>query len=234
MRVDRATYRQKMNAEFLAQLSLLYPAYYVIPEGGAGLLGAQGFADYAEGVSSQLQENDLAIDSIWLPSGTGTTVAGLSARWPNVQAVCALALDQPQHYIAEIAGWSSQLQRSDLNNEKLNPIGWHGFNVPFGKLPASIMECCLAFWRETGVVFDPIYGSKVLFALQQAFANGLRNQNILIIHTGGVQGWRGFLVGKQAVPKEFQDAVEHYVADRASFILDDTDLTLGLSAPAKN
>ncbi|HEY6529455.1 MAG TPA: pyridoxal-phosphate dependent enzyme [Cellvibrionaceae bacterium] len=226
-RVDRTSYRHKTSAEFNAQLTEQYPGYYLIPEGGAGVLGAQGFADYAEAVSAQLINNDLAMDSIWLPAGTGTSVAGLAARWHNIQAVCALALNEPATYTQAIAAWTRQLCQAQPSL-KPYPIAWHGFALPFGKLTASILEACRAFWCETGLLFDPIYGGKVLLALQKAFDSGLRNQHILIIHTGGVQGWRGFFSRKNNIPDEIEHAVTAYFADKTSFILDDTDLTLGI------
>ncbi|MEY4589220.1 MAG: hypothetical protein RL497_1296 [Pseudomonadota bacterium] len=221
--VGRAEYRQKMDAQFSAQLQEKYPGFYVIPEGGAGVLGARGFADYAEAVSAQLINENLNIHSVWLPAGTGTSVAGLAAHWPNIQAVCALALSEPQPYIQAVAAWTHELQKT-ATHLNAHPVVWHGFNIPFGKLPQAIMECCWAFWCETGLLFDPIYGSKVLFALQRAFEQGLRDQNILILHTGGIQGWRGFFTGKHSIPNEFEHAVAHYLTQTQPFILNDIDL----------
>lgn len=231
MQVDRQTYRRKMQPEFFALLNNQYPGFFVVPEGGAGVLGAQGFTDYAEAVTEQLQQENLTLDSVWLPAGTGTCVAGLAARWPYVHAVCALALANSAPYIDQLTALTRTLGHGSAAP---GSVAWHGFNIPFGKVPQSIIECCLAFWRETGVLMDPIYGGKVLLALQHAFNNGLRDQRILILHTGGIQGWRGFFTGKAVIPNEFKDAVTQYFADTKSFILNDTDLTLGLSAMAEN
>ena len=225
--VSREVYRTKTQEPFLAQLNEKYPGFYVIPEGGAGVLGAQGFVDYAEAVADQLIKAGIVIDSVWLPAGSGTSVAGLAARWQNLQAVCAFATNNPKPFMDEITLLSSQVCQR-LQNRITQPhlISWHGFNIPFGKLPESIIDICWAFWQETGVLFDPIYGGKVLLALQKAFENGLRGKNILLLHTGGVQGWRGFLAHKN-IPSEFEAALAHYWQGTHSFILNDTDLTLG-------
>ncbi|HMW72516.1 MAG TPA: pyridoxal-phosphate dependent enzyme, partial [Cellvibrionaceae bacterium] len=227
--ISREQYRRKMEPAFSAELTTRYADFYLIPEGGAGVLGAQGFADYAEAVSAQLRAQDITPDSVWLPAGTGTSVAGLASRWHNVQAVGALAITDPKPYTQAVEAWTQQLTGS----AGVHRVNWHGFDRPFGKIPASILDVCREFWCETGVLFDPIYGGKVLLALQKAFAQGLRNQQILILHTGGNQGWRGVLNRPQA-DAHLQDALNQYFQDTASFMLHDADLTLGIAANAVN
>lgn len=230
--VARDVYRQKNQSEFLNDLRRQFPNYYIIPEGGEGLLGAMGFADYALGLKQQLQTADVQVDSVWLGCGTGTTLAGLATSIQNLQGVCALAMQEQQAYTNALEQVTGQL-RYQLNATPAgaNPVGWHGFDLPFGRLSQPLLENCLEFWRETGVLMDPIYGAKVLYALRKAFANGLRNRRMLIIHTGGVQGWRGFSKQTAAVPG-FCDTVDYYLADRTAFLLQDSDLTLGLSVQA--
>lgn len=230
--VARSVYRQKNQIEFLSTLRRQFPSYYIIPEGGEGLLGAQGFADYALGLKRQLQTANTHIDSVWLACGTGTTLAGLATSDLNLQAVCALATPEQQAYKIGIEQLTCQLrQKLNATPAEANPVGWHGFDVPFGKLPPPMLATCVEFWRENGVLMDPIYGAKVLYALHKAFANGLRNRRIVVIHTGGVQGWRGFSKQASSCPG-FCDTVDYYLADRTAFLLQDSDLTLGLSAQA--
>jgi len=226
--ISREQYRRKLEPAFMAELTERYAHYYVIPEGGAGVLGAQGFADYAEAVSAQLIEQDIEVDTVWLPAGTGTSVAGLASRWHNVQAVGALALANAAPYIQEIEVLIGQLRANKLGHS----VTWHGFDMPFGKIPASIIDVCRDFWRATGVLLDPIYGGKVLLALQKAFAEGLRDQHILLVHTGGNQGWRSVLARPQVNCTKLQDALSQYFQDASSFMLSDADLTLGIAANA--
>lgn len=228
--ISREQYRRKMEPEFTAELKTRFADFYLIPEGGAGILGAQGFADYAEAVSAQLMNHNITPDSIWLPAGTGTSVAGLASRWHNVQAVGALAMQDKQPYTQAIATWAQQLAGTACAHE----VTWHGFEFPFGKTPATIIDLCQEFWGETGVLLDPIYGGKVLLALQKAFARGLRNQDLLIIHTGGNQGWRGVLNRPQANRQTLQEALDRYFQDTTSFMLNDADLTLGMAVHAVN
>lgn len=226
--ISREQYRHKMAPAFIAQLKARFAGAYLIPEGGAGILGAQGFADYAVAVSAQLMAQDIAVDSVWLPAGTGTSVAGLASRWHNVHAVGALAIKDIKPYTQSIEAWAQQL----AGNACAQGPSWHGFDIAFGKLSAPIIEACHAFWCETGVLLDPIYGGKVLLALQKAFAQGLRDQHILILHTGGNQGWRGVLNRPQTNTTHLQDAINHYFHDTTSFMLHDADLTLGIAAQA--
>ncbi|HRH76535.1 MAG TPA: pyridoxal-phosphate dependent enzyme [Cellvibrionaceae bacterium] len=224
MPVSREQYRLKMQPSFIEQLKTQFSGFYLIPEGGAGFLGAQGFVDYAQAVSAQLLAQDITVDAVWLPAGTGTSVAGLAACWHNVHAVGALAMQDRQPYVEAVEVLRHQLAGVD----GAHGVSWHGFDIPFGKTPASIIEICRAFWDETGVLFDPIYGGKLLLALQKAFSNGLRHQQILIIHTGGNQGWQGVFNRTRVNTCELQDAFSHYMQNKTQFLLQDSDLTLGI------
>ena len=230
VRLSREQYRRKMDPLFLAEIKTCYEDFYLIPEGGAGVLGAQGFADYADAVTAQLEKQNLHIDSVWLPAGTGTSVAGLAARWHNVHAVGALALQDPSAYKREIHSWTDKL----CGARPIHPVKWHGFDGRFGRITASIIDICRSFYDQTGVLLDPIYGGKVLLALQKAFDQGLHNQHILLIHTGGNQGWRGVIERSPLVPPVICDALTQYFQDVPSFRLNDADLTLGIAANADN
>jgi 1-aminocyclopropane-1-carboxylate deaminase len=47
--------------------------------------------------------------------------------------------------------------------------------------------------KQTGVILDPVYNGKMMFAIKKLLENGeiKQGQNILAIHTGGITGWFG-------------------------------------------
>lgn len=69
--VPRAQYRQKDQADFLAELHQQFPEHYIIPEGGSNSLAIQGCAEI-------LSADDLYnYDVICCAVGTGGTISGL-------------------------------------------------------------------------------------------------------------------------------------------------------------
>lgn len=70
----------------------------------------------------------------------------------------------------------------------------------FAKLNSELIEFCLDFKTQTGILLDPIYTAKAMLAM---LARPPREQS-LFIHTGGLQGWRGMLQQKRISTAEYQ------------------------------
>ena len=51
-----------------------------------------------------------------------------------------------------------------------------------------------AFTTKTGIPLDPVYTGKLLYALADKMLKGMINEkeNVLAIHTGGLQGLAGY------------------------------------------
>jgi 1-aminocyclopropane-1-carboxylate deaminase/D-cysteine desulfhydrase-like pyridoxal-dependent ACC family enzyme len=47
--------------------------------------------------------------------------------------------------------------------------------------------------QQTGVILDPIYNGKMMYAIYRLIEQGIINQGqrVLAIHTGGLTGWFG-------------------------------------------
>jgi len=56
-----------------------------------------------------------------------------------------------------------------------------------------LLDFILVWLRNTGILLDPIYTSKMCLRLIQQIENDefKDNQTITMIHSGGLQGWRG-------------------------------------------
>ena len=63
----------------------------------------------------------------------------------------------------------------------------------YAKTTDDLVSFIQDFTKQTGVLLDPIYNGKMMFAIYRLLEQGLINQGqkILVIHTGGMTGWFG-------------------------------------------
>ena len=49
------------------------------------------------------------------------------------------------------------------------------------------------FYQDTGILLDPVYTSKMIYAFTQLVSERyfLPNSKVVLLHTGGLQGWNG-------------------------------------------
>ncbi|NIE73758.1 pyridoxal-phosphate dependent enzyme [Pantoea sp. Ap-967] len=180
-------YRARHEAGFWEPWQARYPGWHCIPEGGGGVAGAAGCALIVEQARSQLAALGWrGYDGWWLAAGTGTTLAGLvlaEAGAHVVHGALAVPLGHgvPQT-VAELAG---------LHGYQLHDACRGGF----GKFDDELLAFIELSERQSGVPFEALYTGKALMALREqveagAFAPGTR---LIFLHTGGLQGRRGYL-----------------------------------------
>jgi 1-aminocyclopropane-1-carboxylate deaminase/D-cysteine desulfhydrase-like pyridoxal-dependent ACC family enzyme len=187
-RVSRAEYRQRNDSAYQQALREYFAPCLLIPEGGASITGAQGctgIADIIRRVAPQSRR-------IVLPVGTGTTLAGLAS---------SAAAD------SEIVGISALKGAADLEQRVASllaspgmghAVRWsirHDFHCGgFARVNAALREFILAFEAVQGVQLEPVYTGKMLFAIHQLINRGEWDAAapVLAIHTGGLQGRRGY------------------------------------------
>lgn len=179
---------------------------YWIPEGGGGLLGVLGCRDWAENIARFAGQYDAWVIS----SGTGTTAAGFLAchDTPKLHVFSALKGSQTQcqeihsqALNALLTNRGSGLDNSGLNNKAIaerltDKLHFHSDSHEGGYAKSS--PALKEFLREFAVsnadcCLDPVYTSKSMLAVVRAMRSGeWPYQRTLFIHTGGLQGWRGF------------------------------------------
>jgi 1-aminocyclopropane-1-carboxylate deaminase len=127
-----------------------------------------------------------------LAAGTGTTLAGVAAGlgpgW-KVIGVSALrgASDLDLRVEAALQGIGAA-----------RPAAWrilhHAHCGGFARVSDALREFILAFERVHGVPLDPVYTAKALYAIFSLLRSGewQADQPVVMIHTGGLQGRRGF------------------------------------------
>lgn len=190
--VSRTEYRRRNELEYQRELSAQFAPCLLIPEGGAsltGMLGCAGIGEIIQRIAPQARK-------IVLPVGTGTTLAGLVS---SLDAHCEIV------GISALKGAADLEQRvADLltvsnhdGDNKTRP-GWsirHDFHCGgFARADSALRDFILAFEAIQGVQLEPVYTGKMLFAIHQLLRQGDWNPNtpVLAIHTGGLQGRRGY------------------------------------------
>jgi 1-aminocyclopropane-1-carboxylate deaminase len=187
-KVSRAEYRLRNKPAYLAQLQARFAPCMVLPEGGANAEGVRGCVAIAD----LLRDTAPAARRIVLPVGTGTTLAGVAAGLDGgyeLLGIAALkgAADLEQRVTTALAACGA----SAVANWRI----LHGHHCGgFGRVSAGLRQFIQDFERVQGIALDPVYTGKMLFAIHQQLLRGEwdSREPLLAIHTGGLQGRRGF------------------------------------------
>lgn len=185
--VSRTEYRQLRQYKEWNSLPGSNTSTYWLPEGGAATLALHG-------VGEILQELDIEYDILCAPCGTGTTLAGLI----NVAAESITVLG-----FAALKGGAFLQQdvQALLINESAARCRWSiNSDYHFGgfaKTDTALHSFIKNFVSKTGIALEPVYTGKMLYGIydlaqQGYFPTGTR---IIALHTGGLQGNRGFSDG---------------------------------------
>ena len=179
--ISRTDYRQLRQYSGWQDLPNQKPGQYWLPEGGAHTLALAGVAEL-------LDEIEISYDVLCVPCGTGTTLAGLIEAAPlNVKLIGFAALKHADFLVNDVKKHLSK-----------NPANWSiNFDYHFGgfaKTTDALTTFIKAFEQEQQVPLEPVYTGKMLYGIfdligKNYFKPGSR---IIALHTGGLQGKRGF------------------------------------------
>lgn len=191
VRVSRSEFRRRNEPSWMQEMEKRFAPCLVIPEGGSGTRGVSGCQDIAR----LLRQVAPQARRVLLPVGTGTTLAGVVAgldRDCEVIGVSALkgAVDLEQRVGVALAGCPGAGAPARGQWRILHDAHCGGFARVSDSLKAFILE----FEQVQGVPLEPVYTGKMLLAIHQRLRSGEwpADQPLLAIHTGGLQGRRGF------------------------------------------
>ena len=178
-------YRARHEAGFWLPWREQYPGFHPIPEGGGGLAGAQGCGVLVEQARAQLGSLGWSdYDAWWLAAGTGTTLAGLALAEAGAHPVYGAMAVPDDHGVAQYVSAIVQDGYTLLDASRGG----------FAKADPLLLDFIQRTEQACGLPLEPLYTGKALLALKQQieaghFAPGTR---LIFIHTGGLQGRRGF------------------------------------------
>ncbi|WP_223816951.1 1-aminocyclopropane-1-carboxylate deaminase/D-cysteine desulfhydrase, partial [Pseudomonas lactis] len=183
-------YRARHEAGFWLPWREQYPDFHPIPEGGGGLAGAQGCGVLVEQARAQLGNLGWSdYDAWWLAAGTGTTVAGLALAEAGAHWVYGAMAVPDDHGVAQ----------------NVSAIVQDGYTVldasrgGFAKVDPLLLDFIERTEQACGLPLEPLYTGKALLALKQQIEAGrfIPGTRLIFIHTGGLQGRRGFSDGRK-------------------------------------
>lgn len=184
--VSREAYRNKTDTNFIVQLKERFGDYYLIPEGGTNTLAVKGVAEFAW----QLQQES-AFDYVCLPVGTGGTIAGMVAGLDQQQVIGISVLKDGSFLTDEIKNILKNFSAKVYGNWNIETSYHHG---GYAKTNPQLF----AFMDEMQVMYnlplDPVYTAKLMWGVLDMTAKGKfkRGSTVLVLHTGGLQGLKGF------------------------------------------
>jgi len=191
--LNKKDYGRKDIRSLLPILKGMLGEYYLIPEGGENLAGVRGCIAIAQAISKQLQQPYTLCSAV----GTGSTLAGLIAGSPpQTQVLGVRVLKGADSLTSKVHEWLSVLGASVV--PKMNRVKWqietdyhHG---GYAKTNSELMGFMHRFEQRNAVLLDPVYTAKMLWAIEALAKQGYwpEGSHIVAIHSGGLQGRRGF------------------------------------------
>ncbi len=175
--ISRTQYRDKDTPAFLASLKEQFGTFYLLPEGGTNALAIKGCEEI-------LTTTDHEFDFVCCAVGTAGTISGL------------INSAQPHQ---KVLGFPT-LKGDFLNNEIRNFVHQDNWELitdyhfgGYGKINEELVTFINGFNDQFKIPLDPVYTSKTVFGVMNLISKGYfpDNSNVLIIHTGGLQGIAG-------------------------------------------
>jgi 1-aminocyclopropane-1-carboxylate deaminase len=176
---DKQTYAKRYDPDWRQALSEKYDAW-VIPEGGEGEDGIVGFSVLASILKHY--------DHIWVAAGTGASAQGIAAHLTAKQTLVVVNAVADQGELQR--QWAVTMKSSVACQWEIIDDAHQG---GFGKCPAEL-RTLITSADAAGLPLDPVYTAKLVSAFLERLAKSPESPAVktLLIHTGGLQGRRGF------------------------------------------
>jgi 1-aminocyclopropane-1-carboxylate deaminase len=192
-RVDYRELRSDPNS-WRRHIDKLSPSHVWLPEGGSAPAALHGVAELVDELFNSRFENEAFIPTtLVVACGTGATLAGLLAGLRGRGRVLGIAAIKNAEYLhGEIASLLLQAGYPAHQNYELLTNFHHG---GYANAPPNLRQFCADFSAETGIPIEPVYTGKMFYALHKLAEAGFfsPDERVVAIHTGGLQGARGFL-----------------------------------------
>ena len=180
--VSRSEYRQLREYKQYDALPQLKSGEYWLPEGGAMELALQGVAELVE-------EIDIEYDCLCVPCGTATTLAGLICAAPQDKKILGFSALKGAGFLIEDINHLIKYSACH-NNEWFVHLHYHVGG--FAKRNAELLKFIEQFENKHLIPLEPIYTGKMLYGIYDLIRQGYfkAGQQIIAVHTGGLQGNR--------------------------------------------
>jgi 1-aminocyclopropane-1-carboxylate deaminase len=185
--VGHGEYRLKTDERWLSQLQNRFGDCYVVPEGGCNAAGIEGCKAILDSVVGGTEAFTTAVTAV----GTGATLAGLLQAPNGVDKILGVSVlkgdGHARQRVAQLLPqMSSQQLEWDIDSD-------HHFGG-YARVNDTLLAFIEGFYQRHGIALEPVYTGKMFYALFQRLEAGwfAPGENILAIHSGGMQGLRGY------------------------------------------
>lgn len=190
--VSRSAYREGAPAE-LEQLRHRWGRFILLPEGGANELGCQGASLMGWALEQQLRGD---YNAVCLACGTGSTLAGVSAGLPEGKTALGFSVLKGD---GDLGARIALAVRAQASHNGTKGAAWRLISGYHGggygrRLPPALQAFWHRFEAQSGLSLDPVYTLKLFWGVEQQARQGYwpRGSRLVVLHTGGLQGRRGF------------------------------------------
>lgn len=180
--VSREAYREKQSEQFQEQLREQFGDFYLIPEGGTNDHAVRGCEELGNKLVAEVGFNYLC-----LAVGTAGTLSGLTRAIQDDQQVVGFSVLKGGSFLAY-----------DVNHYAPGKTNWqleteYHFGG-YGKVNEDLKTFLLSVEEQHQLPLDPVYTAKALYGTLDLIKKGAfpRGSTVLFLHTGGMQGRRGF------------------------------------------
>lgn len=168
--IDRETYRQKEEPAFFDKLQAQYPHAFIVPEGGSNEQGLRGCMEI-------LNEDTSVYGTICCAMGTGATFEGIRR-----------SLHASQHLIGipVLKGFETITAAQAETH-----AGYHFGG--YARHTAELLAFKQRFENEYRIPLDYVYTAKLFYAAFDLIDKNMIGKGpVLLIHSGGLQGNKGY------------------------------------------
>lgn len=177
--INREGYRNKSKPEFINDLYDQYGDFYLIPEGGTNDLAVKGTTEFSSQYLSKI-----AFDYLFLPVGTGGTMAGIINGLEGKNKIVGIPVLKNGGFLAdEIKPYLNH----EYSNWSLLTEYHHGGYV---KTTPALMNFIKEMETKHQLPLDYVYTGKLLWAVFEEIKKGSfsKGTTLLVLHSGGLQG----------------------------------------------
>lgn len=162
--------------------------YFWVPGGGHLKEAAFGYVEAAEEIKKQENGLGVSFDAIFLPTGTGTTHAGLLYGFADTPIYGVTVARSVERCKSEIKNLLCEMQKVDGRtvgnwDEKIHVLENNG--MQYGKQDERLDVLRKEVAKSDGVFLDPIYNAKAFYGMKQFLEKNMSFQNVLYVNTGG-------------------------------------------------
>ncbi len=161
-----------------------FPEAFVIPEGGNNELGRKGIKALADELIQEFPSDKI---KLFVSIGTGCTYAGLVQYLTANFEVYGINVLKNRGIDDEVKEW---IIKPKVSHEIIHDYHFGGY----AKTNATLIEFANSFIQDFKIPLDPIYTSKMCYAIFDLIEKGLieKGSKIVAVHTGGIQGVAGY------------------------------------------